>query len=295
MSTGKPTVAVVGTGLVGCSLALALKESGYCGKILGFSRTPETLEQAQQSGAVDIKLDSFNGASSADVIILSSPVGAIVSHLGELGFEYRKHHAGVEKKRGESLLILDTGSIKVPIVEAALDAGLGPVFVGGHPMAGSEKSGPAAARADLFKGRTFFLTATTETSPEALRAAHELVKALGAVAVEIGAEEHDRTVALTSHLPYLIAAALSGLAEEQSEALDHIRDAFGGVFRDVTRVAGGSPEMWADILSANSANVKEWLDKLHRVADLLLTSADTPEQLKEILDAIRTTRRKLME
>jgi len=280
----RPTVAIVGTGLIGCSLALALKESGYCGKTLGFSRTSETVENARLCGAIDIKLIGLRDAALADIIILSAPVGTIVSHLRELG-----------SLNLESNLIMDTGSTKVPVMKAAVEAGLDKSFVGGHPMAGSEKTGPAAASADLFKNKTFFLTPTPETSPESLELARELVKAAGAVAVEIDAQEHDRTVALTSHLPYLLASALSSLTGEQSENLGHVQDAFGGVFRDMTRVAGGSPEMWADILTDNSANVKEWLQKLIAKAESIITSPDNPQKLKETLGNIRTAHRKLLE
>jgi prephenate dehydrogenase len=280
----KPVVAIVGTGLIGCSVALAVKGSGYCNKILGFSKTAETLEQARQCGAVDIKLISLRDAALADVIVLCAPASAIVSGLHQLG-----------ATDSRSKLVIDTGSIKAPIVKAAVEAGLGAVFVGGHPMAGSQKSGPAAARADLFRDKTFFLVPTSETSAEALETAQELVKALGAVAVEIDAQEHDRTVALTSHLPYLLASALSGLADEQSKNLTSVRNALAGGFRDLTRLADGSPEMWADIITGNSINVKEWLQKLIEKAESIMDVAENPDKLKEILHALRKSHHKLLE
>ena len=277
MSAGKPVVAVIGTGLIGCSLALALKESGYCKKILGFSRTRETVEQARLSGAIDIKLLGLRDAALADIIVLCAPVGAIVSHLGELK---------ASSFRGS--LIIDTGSTKNLIIKAAVEAGLGQVFVGGHPMAGSEKSGPDAADASLFKDKVFFLTPTAEATQAALDTAKEIVKATGARIVEIGADEHDRTVALTSHLPYLLAAALSKLASEQSENLAHVRNAMAGAFKSATRLADGSPEMWGDILSDNTANIRKWLENLHALASDLLAAAENPDKLKSALSRIRT-------
>lgn len=282
--TGKsPVVAVVGTGLIGTSLGLALKSSGYCETVLGHSRTRRTAEHAMVSGALDGILENLEGVAEADIVLLCAPVGAIIAHLRQL--------AGLEMR---SRLILDVGSIKAPIMKAAGEAGLGEIFVGGHPMAGSEKSGPSAASAGLFEGKTFFLAPTAETSEEAFEEARALVAATGANPVEIDADEHDRIVALTSHLPYLLASALSGLAGEQSGDLAHVRDALGGVFRDMTRVAGGSPEMWADILKNNASNVREWLQEFVQNAQSIIAAADNPEELKKALRSLRAAHRELL-
>jgi len=204
-------------------------------------------------------------------------VGVIVSHLRELG-----------SLGYEGSLIIDVGSTKTGILKTAVEAGLGSRFVGGHPMAGSEKSGPVHASPNLFNERVFFLTPTEETSEEALKMAQELVKATGARIVEIDADEHDRTVALTSHLPYLLAAALSKLASEQSGDLSHVREAMAGAFRSSTRLADGSPEMWGDILSDNTANIRKWLEELHALASDLLAAAENPDKLKSALSGLGT-------
>ncbi len=284
MNARRPAVALIGTGLIGTSLALALKESGFCDGIAGYSRREETLEQAVAAGAVDTKLEILKGAATCDIIVLAAPVGAIISHLhefGAIGFKGR--------------LIIDVGSTKAAIIEAAVESGLGERFVGGHPMAGSVESGPAHASSVLFRNKTFFLISTEQTSEEALETAKELVGAIGATVVEIGAEEHDRTVALTSHLPYLLSAALTKLAGEQSESLSHIHDAVAGAFGGATRLADGSPEMWADILSGNTASVREWLQKLNDVAGEILTATDKPDKLKDLLRSLQAIRDTLVE
>ena len=284
MNAERPTIAVIGTGLIGSSLALALRKSGSPRAILGLARTPQTLELAVRCGAIDTGLASLRDAAAADIILLCTPVNAILSSLRELGaLDVR------------SSLILDVGSVKVPVLEAAAAAGLGNVFVGGHPMAGSEKTGPAHARHDLFNTRTFFLVPTPLTSPEALACARRLVHALGAVSVEIGPEEHDTTVALTSHLPYLLAGTLSGICARHAPAdLPFAPGALAGGFRDLTRIADGSPEMWADILLHNSARVRQWLKELFESAsDTLAANADRTQLIK-ILETMRESRKKLL-
>jgi prephenate dehydrogenase len=276
VSARKPVVAIIGTGLLGTSLALAMKKSGFCASTSGYSRKTETIEQAIAAGAIDIKLESLSDTTSADIVILAAPVGAIVSHLRELG-----------SLGYEGSLIIDVGSTKAGIIKTAVEAGLGSRFVGGHPMAGSEKSGPVHASSDLFRKKVFFLTPTEETSEEALQTAQELVKATGARIVEIDADEHDRTVALTSHLPYLLAAALSKLASEQS-GVSYVREAMAGAFKSATRLADGSPEMWGDILLDNTANIKKWLEKLHALAGDLLAAAENPDKLKSALHGLGT-------
>jgi prephenate dehydrogenase len=284
VSPGKPVVAIVGTGLIGASLALAFKKSGFCGNVPGYSRRKETLEQAVAAGAVDTELEKPQDAVDADIVMLAAPVGAIISHLRVLG-----------SSGCASRLIMDVGSVKAPILKAAVEAGLGRRFVGGHPMAGSIEHGPAHASSDLFKDRTFFLTPTEETSKEALQTVKELVKAVGAKIVEIDADEHDRTVALTSHLPYLLSAALSQLASGQSGSLTHVREAVAGAFRSATHLADGSPEMWADIISGNAGNVEEWLKRLRELAGNLLQAGGNPDRLQSILASIRDTHNGLLE
>lgn len=284
MSARRPAVAVIGTGLIGTSLALALKESGFCASISGFSRRKETLEQAVAAGAVDTKLETLKDAVASDIIVLAAPVGAIIEHLHELG-----------STGCESRLVIDVGSIKTAIMEAAAESGLGRRFVGGHPMAGSVERGPDNANSELFKNRTFFLIPTVETSEEALEIAKELVRTVGATVVIIDAEEHDRTVALTSHLPYLLSAALTKLAGEQTETLAYIRAAVAGAFRGATRLTEGSPEMWADIITGNAANIREWLQEFIMEADSIIAAAGDPGKLKDMLHTFREFHRRLME
>jgi prephenate dehydrogenase len=279
-----PTLAVIGTGLIGSSLALALKSAGYCERVLGYSRTALTLERAIEADAVDDRLASIADAAGADVVILATPVGAIMAHLRELG-----------DRELRSRLVMDVGSIKGPILNAATEAGAGRVFVGGHPMAGSEKTGPDSARADLFEGRMFFLVPCPETEENVLGEARELVKAAGAIPREITAQEHDRIVALTSHLPYLLAAALTALTDERSREFDAIKNALAGAFKGATRLADGSPEMWSDILSGNAGNIRKWLEEFSSRASELLAAGGKPDKLVHALEFIRESHRRLLD
>jgi len=284
VTSHKPVVAVIGTGLIGASVALALKENGYCSKVLGVGRTATSVENALKVGAIDEVLPDCASAAQADVIMLAAPVRAIISHLRELGLCDNR-----------ARLIMDAGSVKAPIVEAALESGLGGIFVGGHPMAGSEKSGAVHARADLFEKRTFFIVPTREASDKSLEEAERLVGALGAVPCRIGSKEHDKTVALVSHLPYLAAVTLSELAGNSIDSVHALKKGIAGGFRDVTRIADSSPEMWDDILSLNGANIEEWLDLLVGSAREIVAKARDNDNLEKLLADIREKRRKLLE
>jgi prephenate dehydrogenase len=234
------TVAIIGVGLIGGSIGLALRKRQLADRVVGVGRRQTSLRAARRVGAVtETTVDLPKGVSRADLVIACSPVGRIVEHVRQAA-----EHCPPET------LLTDTGSTKRTIVEA-LDGRLprGCRFLGGHPLAGSEKSGPAHADAELFEGRVALLTPTRSTRAEDYDLLEHLWSDLGSVVIQIPAEEHDRALAATSHLPHAVAACLAAALPESC-----FRFAGTG-FLDTTRLAGGDPELWKQIFSLNRDNV----------------------------------------
>lgn len=239
-------IAVVGVGLMGGSLGLALRAAGVA-DVVGID--PEAAAAAVRLGAVTrATADLEEGVAGARAVVIAAPVPQIPGLVRR-----------VLAATGEDCLVTDLGSAKRAVVEA-LDPAHRRRFIGGHPICGGERSGVTSARADLFRGATWFLTPTAEAASALYERAHALVAAVGAVPVAIDAAVHDRLMALVSHVPHVLAAALihqaAATAPEGREAL---RSA-GPSFDDLTRVAGSNPPLWADILLANRAAVVEALD-----------------------------------
>jgi len=223
-------------GLIGGSVGLAAR--GAVGEILGVDR-PEVLEEAASLGAVD-RPSTLKEVREADLVVLAAPISRIRELLGKLS-----------PARG---LVTDVASTKTGIVREAERHGLR--FVGGHPMAGSQLSGVANARPDLFRGARYFLTPTERTDPEAYREVSRFVQLLGAIPTAVAPEKHDLLMATLSHLPHLMAAALLKVASDISpEALSFA----GPAFRDLTRVGSSNPSLWADILAENAPALGEAL------------------------------------
>jgi len=234
------TVAIIGVGLIGGSIGLALRKRGLAEQVVGIGRRQISLRAARRVGAVHhTTVDLAKGVADADLVVVCSPVGRIVEHV----------RAAAEFCPPETL-ITDTGSTKHSLVEA-LDDGLprGGRFLGGHPLAGSEKMGASHARAELFDGRMAILTPTRNTRPADYDLIEQLWSCLGSVVVQMSAEEHDRTVALTSQLPHAVAVALAGMLPESCFRFS------GRGFQDTSRLAAGSPELWTQIFALNRDNV----------------------------------------
>jgi prephenate dehydrogenase len=192
--------------------------------------------------------------------------------------------------------VTDAGSAKAIIMEAARALPNRVTFIGGHPMAGSEKTGIAAARADLFAASSYFLTPGPETPQERLEMLRQLVSGLGAKPILVDAERHDRLVAITSHLPHLLAWALCAAAGDMEDPVE-LAPFLGGAWRDMTRIAGSSPDLWVDILRANTANVTEALRCLTAelgLAGEALGDADR-ERLVAWLELARNTHERIGE
>ena len=263
-------VAIVGVGLIGGSIWLALRERKLAETVVGIGRRQGTLRIARRAGAVtNTTIDLAKGVAEAELVILCSPVGFIVEHA-----RIAAQHAP------EGTPITDTGSTKQRIVEA-LDTGLprGCRFLGGHPLAGSEKSGPSYARADLFDGRVAILTPTMNSHAHDYDLLEEFWQALGAVVVKMPADEHDRILAMISHLPHLGAAMLAATMPETYLRLG------GSGLRDATRLAAGSPELWRQIMAENRENILDTLEQYGRkLADFHGALRDEKyERLEELL------------
>ena len=256
-------LAIVGTGLIGGSLASVLKQAEVVDEIIGLGRRRETLEQARSLGLIDTIADSPAQLHEADVIVLATPVAQMASVL-----------EAIAPHLGGKTIVTDAGSTKGDVIAAARRA-LGqnfPRFVAGHPIAGAESNGPQAARADLFVGRNVVLCPEAETDSAALAQVTALWQGTGAQVVRMDAARHDRIFAAVSHLPHLAAFALVDDLADRSEAEDFFRFAASG-FRDFTRIAGSSPEMWRDIALANRtallAELSAYRSKLDEIAAAL--------------------------
>ncbi len=241
-------VAVVGTGLIGGSLGLALTERGH--DVVGYDRDRARLVRAKELGAVATIVDDLIDATAGvDLAFVALPVGTIPDVVAQL------LGAGVP-------VVSDVGSVKGPIVAAvdALGADVSARFVGGHPMAGSEQDGIEGARADLFVGAAWVLTPTATTSEAAYTTVRAVVRELQAEVVTVTPDDHDVLVSFVSHVPQLAASTLMDVAiarEAEHRAL--LRLAAGG-FRDMTRIAASHPTIWVDILTSNRDAVLGALD-----------------------------------
>lgn len=245
-------VAVIGVGLIGGSIGLGLRRRGLAREVVGVGRSKDSLQKAKQVGAVDrTTLDLADGVAQADLIIVCTPVGRIVADV----------RAAAAASRRQAL-ITDVGSTKARIV-AELDGALpgGVRFVGSHPLAGSEKNGPAAADADLFVDRTVVVTPADSTRADDLAALGDFWASLGANVVQMSPADHDRALAATSHLPHLVAAALAAATSPGDLPLT------ASGWADTTRVAAGDPELWSQIFLSNQAHVLAAIERYGEVLD----------------------------
>jgi len=244
------TVAIVGVGLIGGSFALALRASGFSGRILGVS-SPRTLDAALKRDVIDEGLPITEAVPQADLVYLSQSISRILDILPR-----------IRELAKPSALVTDAGSTKAQIVEeAARHFNEKPWFLGGHPMAGKEKRGVELADADLFQGATYLLTPAGGKLPEAAIIG-EFVRCLEAIGSRVSVMtpgHHDRTVAWTSHLPQLISTALAASIADNLDRQDSSSVA-GPALRDMTRLGESSFEIWRDILETNRTNVGQVLD-----------------------------------
>ena len=245
------TVTIVGVGLIGASLGLALKKAGVVTKVLGVGRSKENLDQAQKMGAIDGVVDLVEAAKQSDVIVLCMPVAQM-----RAAFEIIEPH--LEPRT----MITDAGSTKGDVILAAKEV-LGKKacqFVPAHPIAGGAQHGASAAKADLFQGKQTIVCPLQENSPEDIALISGLWESVGSMVKKIGSVQHDAIYAAVSHLPHLLSYALMASvvnSEDADQKLDHV----GAGFKDFTRIAASSPEMWRDICLGNGSAILQELDR----------------------------------
>ena len=235
---GMDTVAIFGVGLIGGSFALAIRKAGFTGRIVGVS-SDDTVRTALQLKVIDEALPSPEAAGQADLLYLAQPIHRIVDGLAELD-------AWVKP----GALITDAGSTKVAIVDQARQVISRAQFLGGHPMAGRERRGVEDAEADLFQGRPYVLTPLSPSEMESPAAREFLgwIPRIGSFPVVLSPDEHDRTVAFTSHLPQLVATALAAALDDRPEPRTGV---YGPALVDSTRLALSSFDIWGDIFDTN--------------------------------------------
>jgi prephenate dehydrogenase len=241
------SVTILGVGLIGGSIGLALRSRGLASEVIGVGRDPDSLGEAVKRGAIDRgTTDLRDGMGSAEVVVVCTPVDRVAEDVR------RSAEAAPQE-----VLITDAGSSKRQIVEAVERQPRGTsVFVGAHPVAGSERRGVNHARADLFDGRPCVLTPTSRTPPDRLRRAGEFWSSIGCRVLEMGPAEHDEVLAYTSHLPHALAGALASAVPADWLPLA------AGAFRDGTRVAAADTAIWTAIFRDNRGPLLKALDSL---------------------------------
>lgn len=245
-------ITIVGVGLLGGSLGLAIKKRLLAGEVAGFVRRAASVAECKKARAVDsCARDLAEAVADADLIILCTPLAQMQSLLKEMLPSI---------KRGA--IVTDVGSVKATVVKEleGLVAKAGGHFIGSHPMAGAEKTGVAAARANLFENAMCVVTPTKKSNSTALRRTEQFWKTLGARVTRLTPEMHDELVARSSHLPHVTAATLANLVLNPANPKAQPLLCANG-FRDTTRIASGSPEMWRDIALANRKNLGKAIAK----------------------------------
>ena len=275
-------VAIVGVGLIGGSIGLALRQRGLAAQVIGIGRRQTSLDKALACGAIDrAELDLKQGVASADVVIVASPVASVVDQVCQA-------LASAGSQTRSQALVTDVGSTKATIcagVEKQAKT-LAPQFVGSHPLAGDHRTGPENARADLLEGKTVVITPTKNTLKDTADRAEAFWQALDAQVVRMSPDEHDLALAATSHLPHLVASALAAATPDEWLSL------VATGWADTTRVAAADPELWTQIFSQNKTALLKALDRLADQIDQLRAgiSAENWSQIQDTLQKAKRTR-----
>lgn len=241
---------IVGIGLIGGSFGLAARRCGLAREIIGVARSQNTLDKAVEFGACDAATsDVAAAAAGADFVLLAPPVGQMERICREIA-----------PLLANGAIVTDAGSTKAGIVETCEPLFETAHFIGGHPMAGSEQTGVEAARADLFQNARWILTPTERTDSAALRNLTAVIESVGAQMITMEAAQHDTVLAVTSHLPHMTAAALMHVFGNLND--ENAAKVVAGGWRDSTRIAAGSSELWRDIALSNRSALLESLDDL---------------------------------
>ncbi len=279
---------IIGVGLIGGSLARALRAAKAARTIVGYSRNPAHLQRALQLGAIDrAETVLADAVQDADMVVLAVPVGAMAEALREIA-----------PRLGARAVVTDVGSVKGAVVAEARNA-LGArfsVFVPGHPLAGTEKSGVEASLARLFDGKRVVLTPEPDTDPGAVQRVTDMWRATGAEVLTMTAAHHDEVLAATSHLPHMLAYTLVDTVLKLNDH-DTMFALTASSFRDVTRVAASDPEMWHDICLTNRAALAKMLKHYRGQLDELLAAIESGDgqYLRELFQRAKQQRDTLPE
>ncbi|MEK3645452.1 prephenate dehydrogenase [Aeribacillus sp. FSL K6-2848] len=258
-------VFIIGLGLIGGSISRAIKKEHPSVQLVGYDINNDQVQMAKKLGIIDQSAESIKeGAESADVIIISTPVEQtlnVLTFLGELSLK-------------EGVIITDVGSTKKKIVDhASVSLPKTVTFIGGHPMAGSHKSGVAAAKTHLFENAFYILTPGSNERPEKIEQLKKLLKGTKAQFIVMTPEEHDSITGVISHFPHLIAASLVHQAEKKEEMFPIIKRLAAGGFRDITRIASSNPVMWRDIIVHNHDVLielfDEWIQEMKQIKQFI--------------------------
>ena len=280
-------LAIIGVGLIGSSLALALKQAAAVGQVSGYGRNRQSLQKGVELGVLDRFADTIaDCVADADVVVVAVPLGTMRTVFAELS----------EAVRADSV-ITDVGSAKGSVVAAAKAelGGLFSRFVPGHPIAGNEKSGIEAGFASLYHGRRVILTPLPQTAEDAVGEVERMWQDCGAKVEYLGVEHHDKVLAATSHLPHMLAYALVHQLSHMNDHEEIFRYAAGG-FRDFTRIASSDPVMWRDVCLSNGAAlvdlIAQYQQELDRIAAAI--SAADAELLLELFGRAKSERDSLI-
>ncbi|MGM0471183.1 MAG: prephenate dehydrogenase/arogenate dehydrogenase family protein [Bacillota bacterium] len=281
-------VAVVGVGLLGSSLGLALKRFTAVEKIVGYDLNREHLKEAVEIGAIDSqisKLESTTQLNTVDLVIIATPVGVIPDVVKQ-----------IKPKLAPGTIITDVGSTKEWVIDEVKQlVGSKLTYIPAHPMTGSEVSGPEGADAYLFENAVYVLTPLTKTPDDKLTAVADLLEEIKANLLLMSPAEHDQIVAAVSHLPHIMACALVGAVGKAADSDERIFSLAAGGFRDTTRIAAGDPTMWSDICLSNTKFILEMIDTLKQELEEfeeLLTTTDY-DQLFTKFESMQSLRQRI--
>lgn len=282
----KTTVTVLGLGLIGGSLAAAFKQQSGDYEVIGYNHNAPAVDEALKQGIIDRGAASIEEASAdADVIFVCVPVKQIPSYC-----------IRAAKSAKPGAIVTDVGSTKASIVsevESQVPGGIH--FIGGHPMAGSERTGVSAANPALFKNAHYLLTPTERTDMVAYKKLHSMITSLGANVMAIDPLKHDHAVAVVSHLPHMVAAVLMNLASSEANATENLLLLAAGGFKDTTRIAAGSPRMWIDICLDNRDAIMYSIEKMSNMLESLQHMIEEADKgrITELLERAQQARIKL--
>lgn len=248
-------ITILGVGLIGASFALAMKKNGLCNEVIGYGRKEENLKRAHEQAVIDAyERDPAKACARSDFVVFATPVGSFIDIAKQIRSSLRS-----------GVIVTDVGSVKGTLVSAMEELmPEGASFVGGHPIAGSDRSGIDSAEAEIFRGAKCIITPTEQTNKHALEIVTAVWKKLGSLVTLISPNEHDRIYASVSHLPHLLAYVIMNTVADIDKSFLHFS---GQGFMDTTRIASSSPELWRDICLLNKDNLLESLELFKKNLD----------------------------